>query len=252
MLLVKIGQYDPPVYPADPSDQVRKAVAWAEALSTVLLAEAQHAVTAFYKTPQSRSITISDIYTAHLAEAEKSGVSPAPCNPIIIDPKHDMEGRYCVTCAACGYRRDVYATTLAAAQAARDTHERHQARYDHDAGKDWSEPQRRPLDTAPADLLDTSRTCPTCGAKPGDACSGDDLPLEFHGLNHQERNPVSRRLGIEAFYDELGQPVPEELKIACPWCKVDPWTRCVVKATGKAQSKSHPLRIEAGNQRKGT
>ena len=236
--------------PAEKSAQKLKAAAWADVLGPVLLEEARRAVKAFYKTPQTRSITISDIHAAHLDEAEKSGVSPAPCNPIIIDPKHDLEGRYCVTCAACGYQRDKYATTLAAAQAARDTHERHQVRHNHDAGKDWSEPQR-PLDGAPADLLDTSHPCPTCGAEPGDACSGDDLPLEFHGLNHQERNPASRRPGIEAYYAELGQPVPWEMRIACPWCKVDPWVRCTVKATGKAQSKSHPVRVEAANS-KGT
>lgn len=249
MLLAKIGQYDSAVYPSDPGDQMRKAVAWAEALSTVLLTEAQRAVTAFYKANSSRSITISDIYVAHLAEAEKSGVSPAPCNPLIIDPKHDLDGRYCVTCAACGYHADVYCSTLEAAQIARDNHERHQARNDRttdvDSGKDWSEP--RPLDGAPADLLDTSLACPTCGAKPGDACSGDDLPLEFHGLNHQERNPISRRRGIEVYYEEMGKPVPTELRVACPWCKASPWERCIIKATGKPMSKSHPRRVEAQN-----
>lgn len=126
-LLTLIGTYDARALPASADDRMTKAEAWAEITQGVPLSEARAAVTKHYRTTD-RSITVSDLIGAHVATLGAAGRSAAPCNPLIIDARHDQHGRYEVSCAACGYAASQYADTLAGAQVLRDHHERRRYR----------------------------------------------------------------------------------------------------------------------------
>lgn len=48
----------------------------------------------------------------------------APCNPLIIDPKHDPDHRYVVTCIVCGPDADQTTDSYDIARQLQATHQR--------------------------------------------------------------------------------------------------------------------------------
>jgi hypothetical protein len=47
----------------------------------------------------------------------------APCNPLIITNRADLEGRYLITCLTCGHQADQWTTDWRVALDLKDTHQ---------------------------------------------------------------------------------------------------------------------------------
>lgn len=147
-LLAMIGQYEPTLLPAAEEDVQFKAAAWHRVLAPLPFKDGEAAVLEFYRKSQG------SIAPADILKVARGTQATAPnrqefttCNPQILDPKNDLEGRYEIFCARCGPNVSQYADTYDAAVDARDLHQpiphkKQTTSKPVDAGYDWSEPRR--------------------------------------------------------------------------------------------------------------
>lgn len=143
-LLTVIAQYDPTMMPADDAGMTLKASVWAKALRGTDYEAALGVVHAHYKR-DVRPITVAIIWNgAHGGKSPHGEHRFTECNPVILSPAGDLDGRYEVWCRRCGHGASVYAETVEEAGVLRDTHQYSPpviTKPREPESTDWSEPR---------------------------------------------------------------------------------------------------------------
>lgn len=122
-LLAHAAALDPTMLPSDNDALATKVSVWWKALAALNYDDALAAVYDHYKRDATKSVSVGVIYQACQGGRTPTGEHGfAECNPIIVTPTGDTDGRYEVWCRRCGYENAQYADTIGAAIAARDRH----------------------------------------------------------------------------------------------------------------------------------
>lgn len=147
-LLTVASGYDPTMLPADDRALAIKVHAWSTGLRQIDFEDGLAAVHDHYRLDTTKSVSVGIIYQACQGSRTPSGEHYfTECNPIIVAPHGDVEGRYEVWCRRCGHDRAAYADTIGEARLLRDHHQYepptfHPTHLASEPSRDWSESVR--------------------------------------------------------------------------------------------------------------
>lgn len=146
-LLTVAASMDATMLPADDAALLTKIAVWANALRRVDYEDALAAVYDHYKRDTAKSVSVGIIYQACQGTRTPGGEHYfEKCNPIIIAPHGDTEGRYEVWCRRCGYEHSAFCDTIHEARLLMEHHRYEAPSFRHpeprEPSRDWSESVR--------------------------------------------------------------------------------------------------------------
>jgi hypothetical protein len=146
-LLTVAASMDPTMMPADDAALLTKIAVWANALRKIDYQDGVAAVYDHYKRDATKSVSVGVIYQACQGARTPAGEHFfTECNPLIVAPHGDVDGRYEVWCRRCGHENAAYADTIGEARLLADHHQYEPPTFRHhdlvEPARDWSESVR--------------------------------------------------------------------------------------------------------------
>lgn len=137
-LLLIAAAYNPTAMPKSDEKAALKIAVWSEALSDVSFDRAVESVHRFYRKVEQTD-TLTPALVRHLASSGSGGFVEkfTNCNPIIVAPTGDTDGRYEVWCRRCGPEAATFHESWPEARRTADTHRA----TPNVESRDWSEPE---------------------------------------------------------------------------------------------------------------